>query len=362
MHVRFSSAALGALLVIAASALYGAVGIVVPLAVATGFALPLFLAARYLISAGAVHALAAARGEYRAKVFGRSHLAAFGVGLAAIVQTGLFYLALARVDVAMVLALHFTFPAVVLVAESVRARRMPGRRQLVSVGLALTGVGLVVLGGGTQGADPLGLIFAAGSGTTYAVLVMAWARVLRRLTPAAATAFQSTGLGLAWLAACLVLGTQVEVPRVDGLLWLGVIAIVFTVLPMILLAAGTARVGSVTSSTLATTEPVVGAVLAAVIFQQVPSVVTVLGALLIIGASGVVVVPMPDRSVILVQVHQAVRPLTRIARIPATGVLSLDARPGVRLPSSRPLDRRPRPTRPGERRRLASARVPARSR
>ena len=84
---------------------------------------------------------------------------------------------------------------------------------------------LVVFSGGTQGADPIGLALACGSGVIYAGIFIASARVLQALPSAAATAFQTSGLGVAWLVASVVMGVQFQLPGLSGLQWLIVIVV-----------------------------------------------------------------------------------------------------------------------------------------
>lgn len=296
-----------------ASSIFGTVGIAVQTAVAAGLALPMLLAVRYLATAGAVHSIALARREHRVRPFGRPHLAAFTLGLASIAQTGCYFAALTRLDVALVLALHFTFPAIVLLVEASLARRAPTPRQLGSCLLALLGVAFVVLASGSTGADPLGLLLACGSGVIYAGVVMATSRIMRSLPPTAVTAFQSTGLGVGWLVACLVMGVRFHVPGLSGVQWIAFITVFCSVLPMLLLASGTAKVGPVASSTLATMEPVVGALVAAVLLHQTPSPLAILGSVLIVGGSLVVVAPAPERGLrwVRVGVHRATRELVQ---------------------------------------------------
>ncbi len=367
-RVRIPAAALGALLVVLASAIFGTVGIVVQAAVATGLALPLLLATRYLATAGTVHTIALARREHKVRRFGRPHLAAFALGLASIGQSGCYFAAMTRIDVALVLALHFTFPAVVLIVEAVIARRTPTVRQSASCVLALMGVALVVLAGGAKGADPIGLLLACGSGVTYAGIVIAWTRVLKSLPSAAATAFQTTGLGLAWLVACAVLGVRFELPGVHAMQWVAAIVVFCSVLPMLLLSAGTARVGSVASSTLATAEPVVGAAMAAVLLHQSPALLAIVGALLIVCGSFVVVAPVPERGLECVRVgaHRAVRPIVRVGRAARRGT-GLARRASQARPAGlvRPTRRLARPSgrsaaHPNSLRRLSSRRDGAR--
>lgn len=351
--MRISPAVFGALAVTLASSIFGTVGIAVQAAVAAGFALPLLLAMRYLATAGAVHSIALARKEHRVRRFGRPHLAAFGLGLAALGQTGCYFAAMTRIDVALVLALHFTFPGIVLIAEALHARRWPGRRQLASCALALVGVALVVLAGGTRGVDPIGLVLALGSGISYAAIILGWTRVLRRLPSAAATAFQTTGLGVAWLIACIVLGVNFDLPGISALQWLVILIVFCSVVPMLLLASGTARVGSVASSTLSTAEPVVGAVVAAVMLNQLPTPLAVLGCGMIVCASLIVVAPTPHQSLRYVRTgaHHASRTLVRVGNTPHHGLAPVGlvrARPeGVGRPGGRTRGQRPRSNRPG---------------
>lgn len=342
--VNASPLLVGSALVVVSSAIFGSVGVVVNLAVAAGFALPLLLSTRYLAAAVVTGGIAVAKGELREGLTS-GHGWSFVVGLVMLAQTGCLFAAMTRMDMALVLALHYTFPAFVLIAESVLARRLPTPRQATACATALAGVGLVVLSGSTDRVDPVGILLAGSSGLIYAFVVMGWSRVLTTVPSTVASAWQFAGLGVAWLGACLVLGTPWELPGADALgMWVGIVAFC-SVLPLIMLSSGTALVGSVNASTLATVEPVVGAVLAAVLLGQLPSPLALVGASLIVAASLVIVAPGPRTSLRMVH-HAATRAAVPL-RHSGRRVLSAAANPHRVLTGH--MSRRPNRARPAGR-------------
>jgi drug/metabolite transporter (DMT)-like permease len=82
----------------------------------------------------------------------------------------------------------------------------------------------------------------------------------------------------------------------EGWLWLGLIAVVSTAVPIAAFFAGMARVGPSTASILSTFEPVVTVTLAYLAFSERLSVPQLFGAALVIAAAVMLAAPAPARA------------------------------------------------------------------
>jgi DME family drug/metabolite transporter len=167
--------------------------------------------------------------------------------------------------------------------------RQVSLRWLAATGIAVAGLALLVGGqllddgaGGARPLSPLGIVLAVGAAASYATYIISGnVAASRGLDTSAflAVAFSGSAvLGLPLLAVTDVswLGTP------DGLLLVGYLAVVPTVLAYHLFNRGLGGVRSSTASTLALIEPVIAAGLAVLVLGERLSVVSLLGAGLIL--------------------------------------------------------------------------------
>lgn len=124
---------------------------------------------RLVFSAGILLAIArpTLRGHHRS-----AWMSVAGFGLVLAVMNGLFYLALERLDLGVTVTIEVLGPLTLslLVARS--------RSKWVWAGLALVGVAALG-GGGWDRLDPLGVVFALGAAASWALYIVAAARVGR---------------------------------------------------------------------------------------------------------------------------------------------------------------------------------------
>jgi DME family drug/metabolite transporter len=210
-----------------------------------------------------------ATGGYQALYFGA--VVAVGVTVATVVSLGLA-------------------PLLVTAVESVRARRLPSRRTLLVLALALAGLVLVssTAGLGETGPRPaLGVALAAASGATYAATTMLAETIAATTTPLALTTV-ATAAGAVALApfglwasrgdASLVSSDPVAVAT---LVYLGVFTMA---LAYGLLYAGLRTTSGSAAVVASLLEPVTAAAVAAVVLDERLGVAGVLGTLLILAA------------------------------------------------------------------------------
>lgn len=179
--------------------------------------------------------------------------------------------------------LLYTAPIFVMLLSAVLLGERLTVGKLVCLGMAVVGCALVSGVGGRL--SVAGLLFGIGSGFGYALYSIFSVYALRRnhFFTAIFYAFVLAAVCLApfcnWSA---VVQTTVQAPT-TGFLLLG-IAVVTTVLPYILYTCGLKVVPAGEASVLACVEPLVANLVGLIFFKQTPTVIALLGILLILAA------------------------------------------------------------------------------
>ncbi|MFV0373239.1 DMT family transporter [Microbacterium sp.] len=221
-------------------------------------------------------------------------MAITGVCLAA--YQPLFFLGTARSGVAVgtVIALG-SAPVLAGLLEWALTRRLPSRAWMAATALATIGVALLVVnGGGSDGADPLGIMGSLGAGASFAV----FANAQRRLMDAGWDPFTVAGAmggGSAICGACAAPFTDLGwLAAPDGLtlsLWLGLatIAVAYT-----LFTWGLQRLTAATAATLTLAEPLTAGVLGVLVLGETLTDTAIVG--LVVLAAGLVLLAAFSRA------------------------------------------------------------------
>jgi drug/metabolite transporter, DME family len=188
--------------------------------------------------------------------------------LAAVVRTGVAVGTLVAIGSAPVIAGAVT--------------RRVSRGWVLATAVAVTGLALLVLGGGATQLSAGGVALAIGAGASYAGYTLATARALADGAEPGVTAAVAFGVaGLALSPALLV--TDVGwLGSASGLLMAAYLAVVPTVLGYRLFTAGLGGVAPATASTLALAEPVVATVLGVALLGERLGAVGTAGAALVL--------------------------------------------------------------------------------
>ncbi len=285
---------MGALLCLVSAAGFATLGVFGKLAYDEGVPATTLLSVRFTLAALVFAALAAvARPVRPPRATVRTALALGAVGYAT--QAGLFFAALERMDAGLLTLLLYTYPAWVVLATLALRREPASRRRVGALGLSLAGLVLALAGAGTGAFDALGAALGVGAALTYAGYILVSDGVVGDTDPVALSAIVAAGAATTLTAVALVTGgLDLRLPGA-GWLWLGLIATVSTVLPVLTFFAGLRRVGPPTAAILSTLEPVVTILLAAAVFGEVLTAVQLAGAALVLGAA-VLVVRRPARA------------------------------------------------------------------
>lgn len=248
-------------------------GLPVPSLLAFRFGLAaVFLAAALVVLR---QPLAAARGE-------GWRLAALGMfGYAA--EAGMFFASLRHGTVAALTLLFYTYPVLVALIVFVTGRGLPGWLLGASMVAVVSGASIVAVAGGGVDVDAVGATLALCAALTISFYLIGAEAVLEKTNSLTGAMWigASAAIGLGLFA--LLTGRAVW-PR--GLQWGPVLGMaVFTAGAFVCLFAGLRRLGVVRSSILSATEPLAGAILAAIFLgESVHAGTGVGGALILAGA------------------------------------------------------------------------------
>jgi drug/metabolite transporter (DMT)-like permease len=281
--VRFSA---GTAFSLASGAAFGSMAIFGKLAYDHGSDVGTLLAVRFTVGAVLFWALVAGMGALReTRALPRrdvgTGLALGAAGYAA--QSGLYFIALQRIDASILALLLYTFPAMVTVAAVGLGRERLSRRKLMALGLTSVGLILVLTGATGGGFDALGAVLALGAAVVYATYILSSQGAAGRMSPYVLSALVCSGAAVTLTLGSSLLG-QLHPGEVsaEGWLWLACIGVVPTVVAIGLFFAGLRRVGPTNASILATVEPVVTVLLAFLVFGETLAALQVLGAVLVL--------------------------------------------------------------------------------
>jgi drug/metabolite transporter (DMT)-like permease len=287
---------LGGLSVLAASLLFGCVVILGKVMTDEGYPILTFLALRFGLAAVLTAAvLAATRGPLRAAPGEGWRLAALGVAGYACEST-LFFLGLRHGGPAAVTLLFFTYPVWVTVFAVVTGKGRPNPLVLCSLGAAVTGAALVVVGSGGLEITTAGIAFALGAAVVFAAYLTGAGAVLVRTNSLTGSMWVSGAAGAALAIAAAASGNA-RMPATPHQ-WTSVIAVAAcTAGAFFCLFAGLRRLGPVRTSIVAASEPLCAAVLSVLILNERVLPATVVGGVLILGAAVTVAVARGDPAV-----------------------------------------------------------------
>ncbi len=285
----------GTILCVVSATSYGATGIFGKLAYDEGLTVSGLLAARFSIAAIVLWVLVASLGR-AGRPSRRGAAAGIGLGIVAYTaQTGLFFLALTRLDAGLAVLLVYIAPVLVAVAAVAFGRERLVRAQVVALVVAFCGTALVATGGGIGEVDGLGMVFAFGCAVAFTAYMLLSHAIVGRVNPVALSASVCTGCAISFLTAAGASGHLPIATSGTGWLLICALALFSTVIAVTALAAGTERVGPSTATILATFEPVVATVLAVAILDERLAVLQVVGGLFVLASVVIVSIRRASR-------------------------------------------------------------------
>lgn len=292
----------GLLLAVASAVAFGSSGTLARGLIDAGWSPGAAVTTRILVAAAVlvVPALMSLRGRWTLLVRHARLVTAYGVGAVAGAQL-CYFQAIARMDVGLALLIEYTAPVAIVLWLWLRRGERPGRLTLVGAAVAAVGLVLVLdlLSGGSI--DPVGVLWALGAMVGVASYFLLSADETTGLPPLALVGgglvVAGAGLGLACLVGVLpwaastadVTYAVATVPWWLPVLALGVLAGAVSYLTGV---AAARRLGSRLASFIALSEVLAAMIFAALLLDQVPTAVQLVGAVAVL--AGVVLVKLGE--------------------------------------------------------------------
>jgi drug/metabolite transporter (DMT)-like permease len=274
----------GVALVVVSAACFGVQPILARLAYAAGMGVPAVLTYRFAVAVP-LFWLALAVARRRVRMAGRDALLLFllgAIGYAAF--STMYFEAVDLIPAAAAAGLLYAYPTLVAVSQAGLGReRVTGRLWLALAG-ATAGT-LLVLGASAQGLRPLGTLLAIGAALGYTVYLIVGHAVLARVPPLPATAVMTTGAAFTLTGLAVIQGQASPPASPTGWLAVAGLAVLTTVVAVLALFAGMARIGPTRASVLNTVEPLVTAATAALVLGERLRMAQYLGIALIVAAA-----------------------------------------------------------------------------
>jgi drug/metabolite transporter, DME family len=300
MQIDGRRAMLGTLAVVVAASLFGILGPVSRLAGdRAGVETIAFVTWRALLGAVVVGFLLAVRTSRGQPLVGvramslRARSSLLVAVVSGIILNLAVFVAFARITVALALLGFYTYPALVTLAVVLIERRRPDRIQLAALGMATAGMAIVVLGGVDPASgltfDLLGLVLALVAAVAQTVFVLVSRHGYAAVPIDQASFVVLAGGGLGFLAIALLTGTGAAIvsPLSNPIAWPYLVAggVLGAGIPTTLFLLGIRWIGGVRSGILALLEPVVGALLAALLLNESLRPIQLLGGALVLSAA-----------------------------------------------------------------------------
>ena len=291
------AAAVGAALCLVSAAGFGAMAIFGKLAYDEGVSTLMLLLVRFAGAAAIFWLVLAVRPRLRPRGAGARTIAV-GLGLGGIgyaLQAGLFFAALQRLDASLLALLLYTYPAWVTLAAFAIGRERPSRHTLVALALSSGGLVIVLAGAASGSFDTLGAAMALGAAFAYTGYILVADRTGISISPLTLSALVCAGGTFTFAVVGLASGELTVRLSAEAWLWLGLLIVLSTAVPIATFFAGLARVGPSTASILSTFEPVVTVALAYLAFSERLSAAQLAGAALVLAAAVMLAAPVRTR-------------------------------------------------------------------
>lgn len=223
---------------------------------------------------------------------GRDYLRTLVVGVLLAAHLSSYFHAIQLTTVAIAIAATFTFPVMTVLIEPL----LDGRRvRLLDLGLAVVafgGVALIAAPAGSDSAVLSGVLWGL-----FSALMFALRNVLHRRWLSHHPSSQAMGYQLLVVVLCLLAFTEPPA-SVNPPAWLGLalLGLVFTALAHSLFAGSMRHLPAKTAALMASLQPVISILAAAVVLTEVPGPRTLVGAAMVVSVAVIEGVAVPRRA------------------------------------------------------------------
>lgn len=241
-------------------------------------------------------ALVLLRGWNRLRLPVSDFLRMFVLGIFGVAASNyLYYLAIQRTNVATAIILQYTAPILVLLYTVARGLQKPTVQRISAVGLAVTGIALVIGIFGSSGfrLDAIGVIAALGAAFSFAFYNVGGHSILALYDRWTVLLYVIFSASLFWIVVNPPWKIAAAHYSVDQWLFLLVFSLISVLAPFSLYFAGLQHVEPTRAIVVSCLEPVFSIVIAAVALGEVMRPLQTFGIVLVLVA--IVVVQLPDR-------------------------------------------------------------------
>ncbi|WP_186316016.1 DMT family transporter [Catellatospora sichuanensis] len=277
----------GTVLVLVSATGFGMSAVFAKQAYAAGFNVPTMLAGRFALAAVLLWAVVA----WRRAPLPRGRALAVCVGLGAVgyaLQAGFYFGALARIDASLTALLLYAYPALVTVLAIALRRERPDRRRLAALACSAAGMLLMLGAGGVGGSVATGgVLLALGAAVAYALYLTVSAGLPAGLDIFAVTAVVCTSAAVSLAAAGLATGSLHTPHQASGWVWIVLLAVISTVVPIAGMFVGVRDVGASAAAILSCAEPAVTVATTVLVYGERLSPVQAAGGLAVLASVAV---------------------------------------------------------------------------
>jgi drug/metabolite transporter, DME family len=241
-------------------------------------------------------ALLLLRGWNRLRLPVSDFLRMFVLGILGVAASNyLYYLAIQRTNVATAVILQYTAPILVLLYTVARGLQKPTVQRIAAVGLAVTGIALVIgiFGSSAFRLDAIGVVAALGAAFSFAFYNVGGHSILARYDRWTVLLYVIFSASLFWIVVNPPWKIAAAHYSVEQWLFLLVFSLISVLAPFSLYFAGLQHLEPTRAIVVSCLEPVFSIVIAAVALGEVVRPLQTVGIVLVLVA--IVVVQLPDR-------------------------------------------------------------------
>ena len=198
------------------------------------------------------------------------------------------FLAYSYMDTGLATALHFTYPAIVIILNLLIFKSFPAKREIISLCLAIAGVFLMNVG---STANIKGMTFAILSGASLALFVVFFEHDSLKDLPTVIATFWISLFAAVVIGAFVTATGNWQFPE-DAIGWamMTVLAISTGVVALVCFQKGVKTCGGVMASILSMLEPVISLVIGWTVFHEDMSVASIIAAVCILCSATVLMI------------------------------------------------------------------------